>query len=70
MVANLARFVGAMAMFAAAVFLFSNAPDTWRELDNLTADRQIILKTLYSLVTAFLLGGSVGLLLQVVNRVR
>ena len=67
MISNVAQFVGALALFAAAVFLITSAPGAWSALDRLPPDilapeRLLQLKILYSVVTAGFLGGGIGLL--------
>ena len=67
MIGNLAQSVGAIVMFAAAVFLISSTYEVWSALDRLPPDilapeRLLQLKILYSVVTAGFLGGGIGLL--------
>ena len=67
MISTVAQFVGAIALFAAAVFLISSAPSIWMALDKLPHDvlapeRILQLKILYSVITAGFLGGGIALM--------
>ena len=67
MISTVAQFVGAITLFAAAVFLISSAPSTWMALDQLPHDvlapeRILQLKILYSVIAAGFLGGGIALM--------
>ena len=67
MIGNVAQFLGAIALFAAAVFLLGSAPTVWNALDRLPHDilapeRHLQLKIVYGVVVAGFLGGGFGLL--------